>query len=214
MLYNIKKGKGPSNAVRKSTLSPELESFPSLAPNLLAASISSVAASAASAKAKETATANAKERDVENTLVVAADDSGTLYLFLRGSYSLGQVETAQRGNITSIFRANSTTSPLFFHSRRKTSPATSHHPILASFLSLPTLTSPTLYNVAKVSTTVRSLLTYLTRVLDDMQKAWFGTDSLEGGRDVGRKWIKVLEEKERLLEGCKTVSPHVQKSPY
>ncbi|KAG8951639.1 hypothetical protein FRC04_005927 [Tulasnella sp. 424] len=69
-------------------------------------------------------------------------------------------------------------------------------------LRFPLLDSQSLKNVAKVSTTVRTLLSYIIKVLEEMRKAWFGTESLEGGRDVGRKWIKVLEEQERAFEGA------------
>lgn len=68
-------------------------------------------------------------------------------------------------------------------------------------LRFPLLESQSLKNVAKVSTTVRTLLAYIIKVLEEMRKAWFGTESLEGGRDVGRKWIKVLEEQERMFDG-------------
>ncbi|KAG8962414.1 hypothetical protein FRC00_009620 [Tulasnella sp. 408] len=69
-------------------------------------------------------------------------------------------------------------------------------------LRFPLLESQSLKNVAKVSTTVRTLLAYIIKVLEEMRKAWFGTESLEGGRDVGRKWIKVLEEQERMFDGA------------
>ncbi|KAG8983719.1 hypothetical protein FRB90_005814, partial [Tulasnella sp. 427] len=176
-LFNIKRPKRAAGPQRKSVLPPELERFPTLPSDPIAASISNVTATAAQAKSKDITPARTDQQDrsLENSVVVTSDDKGMLYLFLEGSYPLG--ETRTRPNV----------------------PSTSPAPITLRF---PLLGSQSLKNVAKILTTVRTLVVYIIKVLEEMRKAWFGTESLEGGRDVGRKWIKVLEEQERMFDGA------------
>ena len=143
------------------------------------------------------------DRSLENTMVVASDSTGTLHLFLDGSYALGTIDLRVGSCASSVAQANQL-SP-FFVQTRMTLDSSSFTSTTPTTIQLPLLDSPAVRNVAKVSTVAHSLLTYTLRVLEDMRRAWFGTDSLEGGRDVGQKWIKVLEEKERLIEGRTSV---------
>ncbi|KIO23930.1 hypothetical protein M407DRAFT_26630 [Tulasnella calospora MUT 4182] len=204
-LYNIKRPKGgAASTQRKSVLPLELEKFPTLPQDPIAASISDVSATAAQAKSKDIIPARTERRDrsLENTVVVTSDDKGMLYLFLEGSYPLGEASLGFPCTIPSLHRP-SPRSPFFTHPKRTrpNAPSTSPAPVMLRF---PLLESQSLKNVAKVSTTVRTLLSYIIKVLEEMRKAWFGTESLEGGRDVGRKWIKVLEEQERMFDGATT----------
>lgn len=139
------------------------------------------------------------DKNLENSIVIVADAQGALHLFLEGSYALGLINLGKDSAAVSIHQSRRP-APLIVHTLvgQGSDKTTSLQP---SVVKLPLLDESTVYNVANVSSAVFALLKYSIRVLNDMVKAWFGTESLEGGRDVGRKWIKVLEEKEMLLDG-------------
>ncbi|KAG9000900.1 hypothetical protein FRB93_012505 [Tulasnella sp. JGI-2019a] len=218
-IYNLKKDKDPSIGTLQrnaSSLSPELDSFPTLTPNLVVASIAakpSVNAvpplntgknkqqyePAAPTTAQEPLNEN-MDKEVQNSLLIASDDIGQLYIFLEGSYPLGQVSLGTTCSTTCIVKPSQEKPVLLAHNFDLAERSTSLLPVS---IELPLLASPSLRSVSKMSTSVRALLVYVARVLEDMRRAWFGTDSLDGGRDAGKKWIKLLEEKERQLEGRK-----------
>lgn len=134
------------------------------------------------------------------TVVVVSDTNGQLYPFLEGSYPIGTISLGEPCTVSSIEKLSNTL-PFLLSVNVNSGDSVTEKRIPPVPLRLNLLSTKWLHQVAKVSSTVRALLVYLFRALGDIHKAWFGTDSLEGGRDVGIKWIKVLEEKERLYEG-------------
>ncbi|KAG8908102.1 hypothetical protein FRB99_000546 [Tulasnella sp. 403] len=202
-LYNIKKGHNTPDQSHKSILPHELESFPSLPPNPIAASIAKGNSTTGRSLEKASPSTDKPDRSLEDTLVVATDDHGSLFLLLEGSYVLGRVDMPMSCSLTSVHKP--TPAPvLFVHGW-----SGDHHrtDLVPWSIQLSLLQSSSLRHVAKASTTVCALLTYLTKVLEEMRRAWFGTPSLEGGRETGRKWIRVLEEKEEMFEGATKTNP-------
>ena len=204
-LLGVTSANSTSSSTNGLTIPRELETFPSLAPNLRAASIAKSVPTTGPPKLSDPQPTHNVNRDdeasLESTLLAATDDAGMMYLFIEGSYPLGDISL---GDSTSVrFLDKMGEDPTLF-TRTSRSNSTS---LQADVIHFPLLLSDTLTNITKLSTSVRALLTYLFHSLEEMRRAWFGTDTLEGGRDVGRKWIKVLQEKDKMFAACTLVAP-------
>ncbi|KAG8875903.1 hypothetical protein FRB97_004639 [Tulasnella sp. 331] len=218
-IYNLKKDKDASTGTIRwnvSSLPPELDSFPTLLPNLATASIAAKPSVIAmppptsSTKNKQpqyepftpttaqTPVNENQDKELQNSLLIVSDDIGHLHMFLEGSYPLGQVDVGRKCSTISVIKPSLEKPVLLAHNIAGHSTN-----LLPTSIELPLLASPSLRSVSKMSSSVRALLVYIARTLEDMRRAWFGTDSLDGGRDAGKKWLKLLEEKEKQLDGRK-----------
>lgn len=52
-------------------------------------------------------------------------------------------------------------------------------------------------DLAKLSTAARELTWYAIRVVNEMREVWYGSDGNTGARELGPKWISMLEAKQR-----------------
>ena len=63
-------------------------------------------------------------------------------------------------------------------------------------------------DVARVSTSARELAWYTFRVIKEMRATWFGSDTNQGARDMGAKWLRALDERQLEKYGCKLATSH------
>lgn len=136
-----------------------------------------------------------------DSLVIAADDHGRCHLFMDatypvGSFSLGEAIHGVPCQIVSLI-------PVPFRPvllAHVTYPVheqgcTNVVPVAAD---LTALRSPHAREVARASSAARELAWYMLRVVRDMRSTWVGSSEHgEGAHMLGPKWIKELEAKQR-----------------
>lgn len=134
-----------------------------------------------------------------DSVLVAADDSGHMYGFLDGSYPLGVIDPGLEFSTICLLKEKDLllAQPRFSHSGQMVAG------LLPIILRLPQLQQRTLREVARTSSSVRELVWYTMRVVKDMRAAWFGSDTQNGARELGPKWVHALEERQRVEFGCK-----------
>lgn len=176
---------------------PIITTWPSLPSDLAAASIASNKPDAQQSFPE--AEDEADDTNV-NSILAVSDNLGNVHLFLEGSYPLGRAQTGDDASPRSLYKHREY---LFVHpgpASDASSPAVPLRPIV---LRLSYLIGRHYRDVARVSTSSRELLSYAMRVVRDMRIAWFGSDSNSGARDLGPKWVRALEERQRNEFGRK-----------
>ncbi|KAI0651841.1 anaphase-promoting complex, cyclosome, subunit 4-domain-containing protein [Trametes meyenii] len=170
---------------------PILTSWPSLPTDLVAASIAFNKPDAQQAFPE--AEDEADDTNVNSVLAVA-DDLGNVHLFLEGSYPLGHVRIGTDAAPRSFYKLREY---LFAHPGPSADLASAAVPLLPLVLKLPYLTGRHFRDVARVSSASRELVWYTMRVVKEMRRAWFGSDTNVGARDLGSKWVRALEQRQR-----------------
>ena len=161
-------------------------------------------------------------KESEQSLLIVGDSSGSLHFFLDGFYPLGHLYLGLGCSPISIHVPplppfNIITDPIpnaqlyIFATRRLASSnsnsnsdnnSNNNKNILggttltnarAASLRFPLLYQQVTRDVARISTTIKELLVFSTSVTREMHDAWMGTESREGARGLGSKWLKYLE---------------------
>ncbi|KAG8964939.1 hypothetical protein FRC03_001163 [Tulasnella sp. 419] len=187
---------------------PELAAFPTLPSDLDAAPASSDIPYARQSNSSDDTQriGNRSDNCGIGTLVVVADDSGHLLPFLEGSYPLGVINLGQDCSVVSVWK--SPNKPIILvHITQFLTDQLSRCTIFPTTVHISLLSSASVLDVARISSITRSLVLYVNRTFREMSRAWYGHQSTEGGREVGMKWIKVLQEKEKQLDGSKRTNP-------
>jgi hypothetical protein len=130
-----------------------------------------------------------------NTIVVVTDDVGHMHCFLDGSYPLGTISLGSELSIPSLFKHPNR--PIFFAHPQisvNDATATSLEPLTVA---IPLLGQRHVRSFASLSSTARELVWYTIRVVKEMLAVWFGSETLSGARELGPKWIRGLEERQR-----------------
>jgi anaphase-promoting complex subunit 4 len=175
-----------------------IHSWPTLISDPLAASMSSSLQGLTQSTTSQEAIAMETSADVQSILVVA-DDLGHIHCFIDGSYPLGAISLGSELTTQSLFKHPN--HPMFFsHPSVDSSTLTDLYP---STIKLPLLEKRSLRDLAKLSSTARSLVWYTIRVVKDMRAVWFGSDTFSGARELGPKWTRALEAKEKEQYGSK-----------
>ncbi|KAF7436837.1 hypothetical protein PC9H_003670 [Pleurotus ostreatus] len=131
---------------------------------------------------------------VGESLLFVADNVGRLFSFLDGSYPTGYVTLQTEHSIKSLFQ-HSPRSVFTAHlaSSAKTISPSCFYPTL---ITMPLLDNRLVRDVAKSSTSARTLLWYIWRLVKDMRAAWLGSESMSGARELGPRWVRALEMKQ------------------
>jgi len=177
-----------TRAALKSSPPEVINDWPSLPPDLLLASVCVLTDE--QGKTTKESPVNSSAED-ENSLLVIADDNGTLHCFLDGSYYLGPINTLPSTVPTAVFK--DLKQPLFLlHPQPLASDSLS-----AAFaplsVDLPLLASHRVRDFARISSAARELMWYAMRVVGELREVWFGSGSTTGAREAGPKWIQLLE---------------------
>jgi anaphase-promoting complex subunit 4 len=131
------------------------------------------------------------DRNTDSILCVG-DDMGNIHCFLDGSFPLGALSFNTNHATASLFKDSE--KPMFFAHIRRGAQATD---LVPTIVKLPLLESRVVRDVARTSSAVRELTWYIMRSLKEMRTSWFGSDFQSGARELGPKWIKTLEIKQK-----------------
>ncbi|KAF8872130.1 anaphase-promoting complex, cyclosome, subunit 4-domain-containing protein [Gymnopilus junonius] len=184
----------------KSELPKSIARWPTLATDLPAASISNSSPKTPSDRA------SINETDISNvnSVLMIADDSGRLLCYLDGTFPLGFIPSGSKTDIISLVKHPSR--PLFVgHSR--TLGANPRTFLNLTAIDIPLLSQRITRDFAKLSSASRELIWYSMRVVKDMREAWYGSESISGARELGPKWVRSLEEKQKEQFGQEDPTP-------
>ncbi|KAF9526443.1 anaphase-promoting complex, cyclosome, subunit 4-domain-containing protein [Crepidotus variabilis] len=184
---------GSQNRSRKPTGLPEvIERWPTLAPDHITASISTASYSKSTL---EKAELDAMDTLTTKTILIAMDTTGNIFPFLDGIFPLGVTFAGSKCDFSELTKHPATYSfvgqPHFqteFNSYTQLAPVVVHMPLLSS---------RNARDLANLSSTARELTWYIMRVVKEMREVWFGSDTQTGARELGPKWVKALEAKQK-----------------
>ncbi|KAJ7706158.1 anaphase-promoting complex, cyclosome, subunit 4-domain-containing protein [Mycena rosella] len=130
-----------------------------------------------------------------DSILVITDDAGHIHCFLDGSYHLGPISVGPNLLIPSLFKHPKR--PIFIVHRQEANGGESRTDLPPIYVHLPMLEDRQIRDMARVSSSSRELVWYCMRVVKDMRAVWFGSESLSGARELGPKWIRALEKRQR-----------------
>ncbi|KAJ6610891.1 anaphase-promoting complex, cyclosome, subunit 4-domain-containing protein [Mycena sp. CBHHK59/15] len=146
----------------------------------------------------------ADSANVDSTLVIT-DDAGYIHCFLDGSYHLGPSSLGSNLSVPSLFKHPK--HPVFIvHPEEKTGDAVSTD-LPPVYVQLPMLQDRRVRDMARASSSSRELVWYCIRVVKEMRSVWFGSESFSGARELGPKWIRALEKRQREQFGQHEPAP-------
>jgi len=178
----------------RSSVPEVITSWPSLLPDPLAASISSPSQSRTQPNSSGTAADDIDNSNV-NSILAVADNAGCIYYFLDGSYPLGATSLGPEISIPSLSKDPKLS--LFYVHPRKFVEETSITDLQPAAIDVPLLDKRDARAMANLSSTARELLWYTMRVVKEMRHVWFGSETHTGARELGPKWIRALETKQK-----------------
>ncbi|KAJ6519839.1 anaphase-promoting complex, cyclosome, subunit 4-domain-containing protein [Mycena sanguinolenta] len=130
-----------------------------------------------------------------DSILVATDDTGHMHCFLDGSYYLGLISLGSNLLISSLFKVPQR--PVFIVYPQETVHGATSTDLPPIYAGLPMLEGRQIRDMARVSSSSRELVWYCMRVVKEMRAVWFGSESLSGARELGPKWIRALEKRQR-----------------
>lgn len=136
----------------------------------------------------------ADDANVDSILAVT-DDTGRIHCFLDGSYYLGPISLGPNLLIPSLLKLPKL--PVFVVHPQETVHGTNITDLPPVYVRLPMLEDRQIRDMARVSSSSRELVWYCMRVVKEMRAVWFGSESLTGARELGPKWIRALEKRQR-----------------
>ncbi|KAF9044704.1 hypothetical protein BDZ89DRAFT_1155514 [Hymenopellis radicata] len=184
----------------KPTTPQVIHEWPALDPNLLAASIDIPGRSSDPQKIYD----DTDDSNV-NSVMILLTDMGHLVTYYEGVYSSGWVKTHFKLSPLSMYK----------HPHRPTFYAHSHAvsgddvstTIVPVLCDIPILTGRRVRDMASLSTICKDLAWHLLRVVKEMRTSWFGSDTTVAARELGPKWIRALDAKQKEHVGQKDNNP-------
>lgn len=143
-----------------------------------------------------------------NSILAVADDTGHIHCFLDGSFPLGAVSLDSGKTVSSLIKQDGR--PRFYvHPRKLVNNATITD-LRPTVIDIPLLARRQARDLARLSSTARELVWYTIRVVKEMRAVWFGSESFSGARELGPKWVRALESKQKEQFGreCAMLHPH------
>ena len=133
-----------------------------------------------------------------NTFLMVSDDQGHLHAFMDGSYPQGMISLcsdASEMSVASVF-FESTHQTFLAHPQVQTDMG-ARTDLYPTTVHLPLLEKRDARDMGRLSSTARELVWYVMRVIKDMRVVWFGSEVLGGARELGPKWIRALETRQK-----------------
>ncbi|KAJ7092748.1 anaphase-promoting complex, cyclosome, subunit 4-domain-containing protein [Mycena epipterygia] len=175
----------------KSSLPDVIRNWPTLSSDPIVASMGSPV------KQLDTSNGHLDVADDANldSILVITDDTGHIHCFLDGSYHLGPISLGPNLLIPSLFKHPK--HPVFIVHPQETIGGASSTDLPPVYVRLPMLEDRQIRDMARVASSSRELVWYCIRVVKEMRTVWFGSESLSGARELGPKWIRALEKRQR-----------------
>jgi anaphase-promoting complex subunit 4 len=130
-----------------------------------------------------------------DSILVLTDDAGHIHCLLDGSYHLGPISLGPNMLIPSLFKYPKR--PFFIVHPQEIVHGANSTDLPPVYVRLPMLEDRQIRDMARVSSSSRELVWYCIRVVKEMRAVWFGSESLSGARELGPKWIRALEKRQR-----------------
>ncbi|KZT54382.1 hypothetical protein CALCODRAFT_485585 [Calocera cornea HHB12733] len=190
-IFSLSKDK---TASQSSTLPPHLLAFPSLLVDRLDASIQPQ-------RGQDTPSSRIKDDEAiascanDGSLLVVSDDTGVVHFFLDGTYPLGYFSLGGDCVPYAVHMISDQRILMVAFHRGDGSNGEDGHYVGGASLMLPLLATRPLRTTAVISSLLRDLLVLTQQAVDEMAKAWMGSDGLEGAKDIGARWFQTLEKK-------------------
>ncbi|KAF8641031.1 hypothetical protein AX17_000676 [Amanita inopinata Kibby_2008] len=182
----------------KSQLPDVIQSWPALSLNVFHASVGS------SVHGKNEALDEAEESNA-NSILVVSDDLGNLHHFLDGTFPVGPISLGSNLSVGSLFKLP--TRPIFLAHPFFTVNESVCTDLNPSVIELPLLSNRKPRDLAVLSSTARALTWYVIRAVKEMRAIWFGSETNSGAREIGPKWIRALEERQKEQYGQDEPNP-------
>ncbi|KAJ7293596.1 anaphase-promoting complex, cyclosome, subunit 4-domain-containing protein [Mycena rebaudengoi] len=175
----------------KSSLPPVIDSWPTLNSDPIVASMGS------HGKHPDPSNGNLDVADDANmdSILAVADNTGHVHFFLDGSYYLGPIALGPNVLLPSLYKHPKY--PLFVAHPRRTFDGRLSTDLAPTYLRLSLLDDRRVRDMARLSSSSRELVWYCIRVVKEMRAGWFGSETFSGARELGPKWIRALEKKQR-----------------
>ncbi|EMD42038.1 hypothetical protein CERSUDRAFT_42528 [Gelatoporia subvermispora B] len=131
--------------------------------------------------------------NLDSVLAVSLD-SGHLHCFVDGSFPLGAIALPDNHSVVSLVKTQDLLCAHLAPSDSLQPSSVALHPCI---IQVPHLTQRALRDVARVSSSARELTWYTMRVVKEMRATWFGSESQGGVRELGPKWMRALEKRQK-----------------
>lgn len=184
----------------KSSQPEVFKSWPALLPDYLAASISSPLQDGNLNEASDSTKDGLGDANM-NSILAIADDLGHIHCFLDGSFPLGAMQILPDASVTSVFKDPKL--PVFLAHLQRSAENSGRTDLQPVTIDVPLLKTRKPRDLANLSSTARELVWYVARVVKEMRAMWFGSDTFSGARELGPKWIRALESKQKDQFGRK-----------
>ncbi|KAG6899924.1 hypothetical protein C0993_005314 [Termitomyces sp. T159_Od127] len=130
-----------------------------------------------------------------NSLLVFADSGGLMHYYLDGTFPLGTIAMGSDLFVNSLIKDRTTSTFIVYYATKiQETIATSLHPIIVD---APLLDKRYIRDMAKLSSTARELVWYCMNTVKEMHETWVGSETFDGARHLGSKWIQALEAKQK-----------------
>lgn len=135
------------------------------------------------------------EIDDSNTdsVLAIADELGVIHCFLDGSYPIGSVMLPLGFPVKSLYKHDD----MIFIYPQRSKGADEFTMLSPTVMKLPLLKQRIVRDVARVTSSMRELMWYTMRVVKEMRAHWFGSDTQNGARELGPKWLRALEMRQQ-----------------
>lgn len=130
-----------------------------------------------------------------NSILAVTDGVGHIHCFLDGSYPIGVISIDLDAALHSLYKDPKDS--VFYAHPQKSIDGVSLTDLHPTVIELPLLHSRSVRDMAKMSSTARELTWYTMRVVKEMRTVWFGSETSSGARELGPKWIRALETKQK-----------------
>ncbi|KZV77722.1 hypothetical protein PENSPDRAFT_12612 [Peniophora sp. CONT] len=129
-----------------------------------------------------------------NSILAVVDDSGSMQLFLDGTYPLGLVNVDSDASIVTLVKTPGSRALLAFQSHMDKTLLHSFTSLLPAEVDLALLSSRIPRDVARLSSAAHQLCLHAYRIVDDLRTVWMGSGSQPGARAPGLKWLTKLAD--------------------
>lgn len=147
------------------------------------------------------------EKDDSNldSILLATDNLGHLYCFLDGTFPLGVISLRSDASFASILKHP--LRPTLFGHIQTSLGKTINTQVHSLIVDIPSFGKRKVRDLAILSSTARELVWYIMRIVKEMRAIWFGSESTSGARELGPKWVRALEAKQKDQFGLEEPTP-------